>query len=154
MYSCEIGSSPSRTWALAQFGLQPRHSTYAAARGSMPVLHLHLPGRALRTHTLDLELDVDGAGLLETQLTFDHLALLQRCGQIGEHDVIAAGLELDLLAGRDLEAALQLAHLHHAVFHLHLVHLEAPRPRHRAAHQAIRLAAGIDDGHEPSGDLG
>src|SRR5215510_15299788 len=96
--------------------------------------------RGAGADTLDLVLDIDRTGLLEAQLAFERVALLERRAQVHEHDVIAAGLELDLLTGADLEAALDLAHLHRSAVHLHLMHLEAAGLHQRAANKPLRLA--------------
>jgi hypothetical protein len=51
--------------------------------------------------------------------------------EVEQHDVITTGLELDRLAGRQLQER-HLSHSHHAVFHFHLMHFR--RLRHRAPH--------------------
>ena len=61
--------------------------------------------QALRRRRLDRVLDVDLAGLLELQRGFDLLALFERLLQSREHHVKRSRLELDGLAGLDLEPA-------------------------------------------------
>src|SRR5688500_9799572 len=65
--------------------------------------------------------DLDLARLLELERALDGLALLERRGDADEHQVIAAGLELDGLSRLDLDALRQHAHLHHAALHRHLM---------------------------------
>ena len=48
--------------------------------------------------------------------------------QVGQHEVVAARLELDRLARRQIDAAGDGAHPHHVAFHLHLVDLGLAAP--------------------------
>jgi len=47
--------------------------------------------------------------------------------KVHKHDVTVAGFEFYCLAGVDLQAAENLAHLHDAAIHFHLMSLEASR---------------------------
>jgi hypothetical protein len=70
--------------------------------------------------------------------------------QVDEHDVVAAGLELQGLAGLHLEAR-HGAHLHHVVVHHHLVQFDHVGGRAGHADQAhAALAAEL---HEGAGGL-
>src|SRR6185295_1498541 len=104
-------------------------------------------GFALRrtANRLDGVFDVDLAGLLELQRALDPLALLERLADADEHQVIAAGLELDGLARLDLDAVRERTHLHHAVVHRHLMDLEFSGDLARAADQAVGRGAGVDE---------
>src|SRR5689334_18401675 len=93
---------------------------------------------------LDGVFDLDLAGLLELERALDPLALLERRGEADEHQVIAAGLELDGLAWLDLDPIRQLPHLGDATLHRHLVDLELRRALGPAADQAIGRGAGVD----------
>jgi len=100
-------------------------------------------GRRRRAERLDRELDVDLAGFLELQSAFDLLALLQRLLQSREHHVERSGLELDRLAGLDLETALNRPHLGDALLHHHAVDLEPAGDRYGAADKSVGRAAFI-----------
>src|SRR3981081_2091260 len=80
---------------------------------------------------LDREVDVDLAPLLEFQRAFDLLAFLERLLQAREHDVERSGLELDGLAGLDLQPAFDRPHLGDALLHHHAMDLETARDRDR-----------------------
>src|SRR5262245_26328897 len=100
-----------------------------------------------RPQRLDGIFNLDLAGLLELQRAFDLRTFLQRLLQAREHHVKAPGLELDRLAGLDLEAALDRPHLGDALLHDHAVDLEMPGDRGRAADEPVRRAALVADAH-------
>src|SRR5262249_57278695 len=75
-------------------------------------------------HWFDIELYLDGPGLIEYESPFRTRVCLQRLGDVHEHEVIRAGLDLDGLAGLDLEPLGQAAHLHHVTLQQHLMHLD------------------------------
>src|SRR5580704_11584882 len=64
---------------------------------------------------LDLEIDIDRAGLLEGQRALERLAAHDRLLHVHHHDVRSARLELDGLARLDLDAGGERAHPHHAL---------------------------------------
>jgi hypothetical protein len=78
---------------------------------------------------LDVELDIDLAGLLEPQRDGNLIALLQGRLDIDEHHVLAAGRKRHVLPWRDGDAAGNLAHRHDAVLHAGCMHLDAPCSR-------------------------
>ena len=104
-------------------------------------------GRA-RPHRRDLQLDVDAARFLEHQGQ-RHLGILgERRLEPHEHDVKAAGLELDRGAGRDLDALFELAHAHDVAVHLHLMDLGLVGRRAFDGDQAVGRRAGVGDHQE------
>src|SRR5262245_20503356 len=74
---------------------------------SMRVLRLPLAGP--RADRLDTILDLDRARLLKLQRALDGPPLLQGLAQAGEHEVIAAGLQLHRLSWLDCQPPLELA---------------------------------------------
>ena len=81
-----------------------RHGDDRLGASAGDVSRLLLVHGRLRAHRLDSQFDVDAAGLLEHQGQ-RHLGVLgERRLQAHEHDVKAAGLELDGGARRDLDA--------------------------------------------------
>ena len=66
--------------------------------------------------------------LLELQDQREAVARLQRRLQANQHQVRAAGLEFDCLAGRQLDGV-ELAHAHHVALHAHGVQLHTVRSR-------------------------
>ena len=72
----------------------------------------------------DREIDRDRASVFERQRHLRRLALDQWMFEAGQHDVVAAGRELDVAMGGDRKAVLHLAHLHHVALHRHLVDLD------------------------------
>jgi len=69
----------------------------------------------------------------------------ERLFQSDEHEVGGAGLQLDGRARLDLQAALDRAHLHHAIVHGHGVELELGGDVGRTAGQTIGRGPGIPD---------
>ena len=63
--------------------------------------------------------------------------LIERMGEVGEHEVVAAGRKPDRTVRGNVEPARQFAHLHDAVFRLHLVDFDGGEIR-RAPGQACR----------------
>ena len=74
-----------------------------------------------------------------TRLAFDQRAL-----QIGEHQVIAAGRQLDRAVGGNGESVFHLAHRHHAALHAHLVDFDLGEIG-RSASQRVGGRAGVAD---------
>ena len=105
----------------------------------MPMLMLMLMlGRRRRcAQWRSVELDLDPARLLEYQRALHVLAGDYSLFQIHEHQMIAAGPQLDGLTGRDFKAKGKLAHTHHAVLVRHFVHFHSARMSERAADQSI-----------------
>src|SRR5881296_2184712 len=94
---------------------------------------------------LDVVDDLDGPGLLEHQRALDLLAELEWLLEAEQHDAKRAGLELDGLAGLDLDAVRERARLRHAVHIDHLVHLDLARGGRLASNQAIRSFSLVGD---------
>jgi len=69
----------------------------------------------------------------------------ERLFEAHQHDVVAARLERDGLAGGKRQSILELDHLHHIVFDLHLVDLGHSRQGGGDGHQAIIAAGGQGD---------
>ncbi|MPN58297.1 hypothetical protein SDC9_206000 [bioreactor metagenome] len=63
--------------------------------------------------------------------------------------MVAAGAQFQRLTGLDGDAAFHLAHFHHAVFHLHFMHLGDGSRAGAHAHERGRLRRG--DAHEGAG---
>src|SRR4029079_7924618 len=95
---------------------------------------------------LDVVDDLDRSGLLEHQRTLDLLANRERLLEAEQHDAKRAGLELDGLAGLDLDAVGDRARLGHAVHNDPLVHLDLARRRRGPSDQAIRGLSLVGDG--------
>ena len=102
---------------------------------------------------LDVDLDLDRAGLLERQDHRNLLALLERLLQVLQHHVVAAGAQFHRRAGLEVDA-LHRAHLHDAAVHRHFVNLHQARGRRRRTDQPVRFLALVLDGHERARDLG
>src|SRR6185436_506394 len=103
---------------------------------------------------LDVVDDLDRSGLLEHQRTLDLLANRERLLEAEQHDAKRAGLELDGLAGLDLDAVGERARLGHAVHIDHLVHLDLARRRRGASDQAIRGLSLVGDGEIAARNVG
>ncbi|MCY1535410.1 hypothetical protein D9M68_708150 [compost metagenome] len=88
------------------------------------VLHLGLAA----SRRANRELDFDRSRLFEGQGRLDGFALLERLLHVHEHDVIAAGFQLDDFAFGNRDPALQFAHDHDAAIDLHLVELDRRCP--------------------------
>jgi hypothetical protein len=73
---------------------------------------------------LDRQVDRDFRPLSKTSVTGDFLPRVLRPLQAQQHQVIAAGREGDLAAGRDDHAVVAAAHAHDAAGHRGLVHLD------------------------------
>src|SRR5690606_33471177 len=59
-----------------------------------------------------------------------------------------------LRAGRDLKAAFEMAHRHDAILDRHFMDLSLLRNVAGDGYEAVRRAAGVDDGHISAGDAG
>jgi hypothetical protein len=88
------------------------------------VLHVH--AAAMRgADALNRKVNVDFSGLLKLQRRLEMFALLETVFEAHEHYMVGAGLELDRLAGLDLEPVGHRTHLDNAVVHLRGMNLEA-----------------------------
>ncbi|CCV05293.1 hypothetical protein MESS2_1530016 [Mesorhizobium metallidurans STM 2683] len=105
-------------------------------------------------HAFDGELDGDRAGLLEGQSGGKLLAFLGLPLEADEHQMITAGLERDLAAGRDFKAAADRPHGHDAVLDTHFVQSGLVRHIGRNRQQPVRRAAIVDHGEVAARDLG
>ena len=78
-----------------------------------------VPGRGL----LDFDLHADGARLRQRDRERRHRALFKGLLEAEQHDVIAAGLELERGAGLYFDPVLHGPHLHHAAFEAAFVNM-------------------------------
>src|SRR5829696_7862903 len=142
---------PPTGYNVAEYvGVRPAAEIF---RGQGALVGVPMLGLAARRDAAHGVLDRHRAGLLEQKRAFERLALLQRLRQVHEHDMVAAGLELDGCAGLDLEPGLERAHAHDLALHRHLVDRKARRRGQRAADEPVGLGAGIGDAHVAAGDL-
>src|SRR5215207_801632 len=142
---------PPTGYNVAEYvGVRPAAEIF---RGHGALVGVPMLGLAARRDAAHGVLDRHRAGLLEQKRAFERLALLQRLRQVYEHDMVAAGLELDGCAGLDLEPGLERAHAHDLALHRHLVDRKARRRGQRAADEPVGLGAGIGDAHVAAGDL-
>jgi hypothetical protein len=129
----------------------PAGAVFHAANNSVLVAVIHGRRRGQVAH---LGLDLDRLHLLVLALDLQrdghYVALLQLLLELHQHDVVAAGRQLDALAGGQVELG-DGAHLHDAAFHAHGVQFDHPGYRTGGRQQHGRIAAG--DLHEGASGL-
>jgi hypothetical protein len=111
-------------------------------------------GRCLRAYRLHLEFHPHRASFLKLKCSFEHLPIDEGAFQVHKHQVVAAGRKLDGGARLDLKPALDGAHARNAILNRSGMNFGPGALCDRAAKQAIRRRAGIDDGYKATGNLG
>jgi hypothetical protein len=112
-------------------------------RASMSGVRVHRTGR----HALDLDVDLDRSGPLESQRQRKMIARMERSLEVRKHHVIAAGLQHQSATRLHVEAC-DSAHAHHAGVEPHLMQLGSARRRRRHGEQPIGLGALVFDAQE------
>jgi hypothetical protein len=110
-------------------------------------------GVAGNSATLDVELDLNPASVLEGKCRSNLFPFYERLRQMGEHYVIAPRREPNGSVCGNVEAVLQLGHCHHAVFRLHFMNLDSGEVR-RTAGQLVGSDTVIVDDEIARADLG
>src|SRR5579863_1032848 len=138
-------------WAKRQIA----RAVKSALNASSHLHALHSLHRALarRADSHDPELDLDRPCMFETKRRLDVCALGQRMGEMGEHQVIAAGREDDRAMGGNGQSVLELAHLRDAVLRAHLMDFDLGEIR-RSSGQTVGRRALVFDGQVAAANLG
>ena len=105
---------------------------------------------ALRRHR---KFEIDLASLFEFQRRGNLVAFLVRLVWLNEHQVIATGFQLNRFASWNIQAAVELAHLHDLIFHAHFMDFNALDTGCCDAHQLVCILAVVFDGKEAASNF-